>query len=280
MRNVNFFLAPCSLMIGAGFLYLLFLLGQKSSDFRCQTPVPLDEGCLGKAGARHPNGEGTSLVPVIHLYDSRHPTPDSKRKEILTGKDAQQHKDFEVLPTVNPREYEIACFLRHLAMAARSLSFCPTEETSRSCGFIPCLISGTAEEYLRVSHLLANLPWREHKGSQFSYNGKDHVSDMLGFRFLSELKPPALLTFHFHTFPFALINGSLDCRPRMWRSEFNISVHTSYLIVQHSTDFMQSRCINELSKDFFMCSSRSLLMLIVSNYIELICSTEKSIELQ
>eukprot|EP00457_Paulinella_chromatophora_P008157 gb/GEZN01008186.1/.p1 GENE.gb/GEZN01008186.1/~~gb/GEZN01008186.1/.p1 ORF type:complete len:312 (-),score=14.79 gb/GEZN01008186.1/:340-1275(-) len=264
--------------------------------------------------------------PVIHVYDSRYLgnmkdalfeihtfqtvwRANGWRVRVLTEKDAQKHKDFEVLnksfydlPTTNARNYEAACFLRHLALAAvgggwaadidvvpialpASIAFnLPNHgKFSIYCGFVPCLISGTAEEYLRVSHLLANLPWREHKKNRFTVKGKDHVSDMHGLSFLAQLNPPEVLTFSLSVEEPVLlgnVNNIIDCSPASW-SSFNAS-HTNPLVV-HNSHFSMHGCREKnLSHSWFMglnssqaCKSRTLLMLLVSAHIQSVCTEQK-----
>jgi hypothetical protein len=48
------------------------------------------------------------------------------------------------------------------------------------------MVSGSADEYTRVAHLLGNVPWSDSKYSkEFTTNGRPHVSDMVALQFIS-----------------------------------------------------------------------------------------------
>ena len=121
---------------------------------------------------------------------------------VLTEHDARAHSDFpelyrafKKLPTVNAREYEVACFIRHLAMTVAgggwmsdydvvplAIPACaPLSNEGRFTthqGFVPSLVSATADEYLRVTKLMAASPWRENPATFQTRDGRPIVSDM------------------------------------------------------------------------------------------------------
>lgn len=98
----------------------------------------------------------------------------------------------EQLPTVNPKLYELSCYIRYVAMSAVgggimvdndviNLNFKPNEMTSPlperfTCydRGIPSMVYGTREEYDRVINYMANYQLRPND----KYNGRNHTSDM------------------------------------------------------------------------------------------------------
>ena len=89
------------------------------------------------------------------------------------------------MPQINAKEYEVACFVRHLAMAAigggwmsdydvvpLALPACAPLSNGGAFtthqGFVPSLVSASAEEYLRVTRLMAVTPWKENLDVSFS----------------------------------------------------------------------------------------------------------------
>jgi len=105
-----------------------------------------------------------------------------------------------MISQVNNREYEFACFIRHLAMAnvgggwfsdydvvPLELPACAAPSNGGAFttheGFVPALVSASAAEYLRVTQLLGSIPWSHHP-KIFSNDGKPHVSDMLALQHL------------------------------------------------------------------------------------------------
>lgn len=123
------------------------------------------------------------------------------KPRILTEEDAKRHPNYEELrrkfsafPTVNEKEYEIACFMRYLAMAAVGggwmsdydvlpfrLSGCiePLNDGGYTVyeGVFPGLVSGTSQEFNRVANLMANVDWKS-QPQHFSVKNKPHVSDL------------------------------------------------------------------------------------------------------
>jgi hypothetical protein len=107
-----------------------------------------------------------------------------------------------MLPTVNPKKFEVTCFMRHVAMAAigggwltdydvipvympRCLALPNNGRFTTHEKFVPSMVSGTADEYQRVARLLGNVPWRNSKYSKFFTNsGRPHVSDMVALQFI------------------------------------------------------------------------------------------------
>jgi len=130
---------------------------------------------------------------------------------ILSESDARQHpayaslrKLYLTLPTVNNPEYELACFMRHLAMAAVGGGWLSDYDTvplrmrapaafdaayTVHGGFVPALVSGSATEWERVAWLLGRVPWQQNQAN-FSVMRRGqrapHVSDMLSMRFLAD----------------------------------------------------------------------------------------------
>jgi hypothetical protein len=97
------------------------------------------------------------------------------------------------LPTVNPGKYDYHCYMRWLAMAeigggimidydVVNLSLMQPDVFEPSaiavhCGYVPCTVSGSAENYLRVCREfcdLAKRPWHF-----IEILGKPHTSDMV-----------------------------------------------------------------------------------------------------
>lgn len=119
---------------------------------------------------------------------------------ILSVKDARLHHDFEwfddlvrKLPSVNNPEYEVACYHRHLAMAAlgggllvdydvMNRAFKPAALNSfRGNGLtileptrVPCAVHGDQEDYEILADVLAEYVVQP----EDRYNGKPHTSDM------------------------------------------------------------------------------------------------------
>ena len=104
---------------------------------------------------------------------------------------------------VNSKEYEVACFIRHLAMAAvgggwmsdydvvpLAIPACaPLSNDGRFTthqGFVPSLVSGTGAEYLRVTKLMATIPWRENMELFQTSDGRPIVSDMKALSYLRD----------------------------------------------------------------------------------------------
>ena len=129
--------------------------------------------------------------------------------QIIDEHHARMHPDYEVLkeryvalPTVNPKAYEVACFLRFLAMAMVGggrmtdydvllISASPSDGLLNGDNFtcadrhVPSYVTGRASEWDRVARLFAELPW-EKNPKIFRVNGKPHVSDMHALSFLLE----------------------------------------------------------------------------------------------
>ncbi|KAJ8041451.1 hypothetical protein HOLleu_12267 [Holothuria leucospilota] len=100
---------------------------------------------------------------------------------ILNETDAMRHPEyhslkekFESLPSLNSKRYEVSCFLRYIAMAVVGggwmsdydlfpLHFPPCTKTlfngtlTVCSAFVPCLVSASAADYLRVAHLMADV---------------------------------------------------------------------------------------------------------------------------
>lgn len=102
---------------------------------------------------------------------------------------------------MNKADYEVACFIRHLAMAnvgggwmadydvvPLALPACAAPSNdglfTTHEGHVPSLVSATASEYLRVSRLFGTVPWASHP-ELFTVNGRPHVSDMHALKFLN-----------------------------------------------------------------------------------------------
>ncbi|KAJ8021941.1 hypothetical protein HOLleu_39286 [Holothuria leucospilota] len=137
---------------------------------------------------------------ILHLWERAWSLAGWKPR-ILTEEDAKRHPNYEefsrkfwAFPTVNKKEYEIACFMRYLAMAAVGggwmsdydvlpfrLSGCiePLNDGGYTVyeGYFPGLVSGTSQEFTRVAKIMANVDWKAHS-QHFSVNNKPHVSDL------------------------------------------------------------------------------------------------------
>ena len=131
-------------------------------------------------------------------------------------------KRYQALPTVNPHNYEIACFLRYLAMAAigggymtdydvlpiqglmAHVSFPPVGQFTIHEKHIPALVSATAGEYARVATLMAKVPWRQ-QPTHFQHKNRSHVSDMHAINFLSQQK-----TARVHMDPCLVVQASVN----------------------------------------------------------------------
>ncbi|XP_071812736.1 uncharacterized protein [Apostichopus japonicus] len=123
------------------------------------------------------------------------------RPRVISEDDARKHPEyislrtrFERLPTINVKEYEMSCFMRHVAMAAVgggwmsdydvlpfNLPKC-TKPFNRGEFtvyhlYTPSLVSANSSEYTRVATLMADINWRD-SPEVFSYEGQFHVSDM------------------------------------------------------------------------------------------------------
>lgn len=125
---------------------------------------------------------------------------------VLTEADARRHPQYEqlrkryaALPTVNPRHYELSCFVRYVAMAAQpdggwmvdydvmplrtheSITWASALAASGNFTVfqrhVPALLHGDASEWGRVAELLSNVPWQS-APRHFSHEGRPHVSDM------------------------------------------------------------------------------------------------------
>ncbi|KAJ8041457.1 hypothetical protein HOLleu_12279 [Holothuria leucospilota] len=130
---------------------------------------------------------------------------------VLDESDAMSHPDytslkrkFQSLPTVNSKRYELACFLRYLAMAVVGggwmsdydmlpLHFPPCSKVPFNGSFtlwsayIPCLVSASGNDYTRIAHLMADvaLQWRWHTNL--------FVDEITGFPQVSDMKVFSLL---------------------------------------------------------------------------------------
>ncbi|KAJ8037203.1 hypothetical protein HOLleu_17959 [Holothuria leucospilota] len=126
---------------------------------------------------------------------------------VLTEQHAMQHpkydefrKKFWDLPTINNKGYELACFLRHVAMAAVGggwmadydvlpLRLLPCTELPNDGEyttherFVPSLVSGNGTEFTRVANLMANIEWQALPKEFTSPKGIPHVSDMICTRY-------------------------------------------------------------------------------------------------
>ena len=127
---------------------------------------------------------------------------------VLNETHAQAHPQYPSLkerlmamPTVNPKHYEMSCFLRHLAMAQIGggymvdydvipvVALLPTLPQPGNYtvhgdgGFVPSFVSGKASEYLRVIRLMAAMNVTNQR--EFSHKGKPHISDMHAMRRLA-----------------------------------------------------------------------------------------------
>lgn len=120
---------------------------------------------------------------------------------VLTEDDARKHPSYDSLKakfaqmsTVNPSVYEMACWLRWVAMACRggvltdydtiNLGFTPDDLpkfAEDKAGFVPflladhvpCAVAGSADSYFHAAACFAAATER------FTENGRPHVSDML-----------------------------------------------------------------------------------------------------
>eukprot|EP00667_Euglena_gracilis_P019002 EG_transcript_20294 len=118
---------------------------------------------------------------------------------ILTEKDAQKHPRypeflslFHDLPTVNSKQYEVSCYVRYLALASvggglmvdydvlplnaafESLQL-PEKFTVWDRGAVPCMVSGTAEQFTAAAEYMAYFNFSASPSFQ---NGRPHTSDM------------------------------------------------------------------------------------------------------
>jgi hypothetical protein len=116
---------------------------------------------------------------------------------VLDRSHAEQHANYSEfleryknLPSVNPPGYELACYLRWLAMAVVGGGWMsdsdvipygfkpndyPTDALtiwSRGTGACPCLVSGTVEHYSQTAKVFAD--W---SGETNFENGRPHASD-------------------------------------------------------------------------------------------------------
>jgi hypothetical protein len=111
-------------------------------------------------------------------------TPDSLAKDRETKR---MLRKFSRLPSINKRNLDMWCYARWLAVAQQgggvmsdydviNYGFLPRESGALSChcGFVPCLMSGTAEEFLRA------VGWFDRmKPAPLLSFKKTHASDML-----------------------------------------------------------------------------------------------------
>lgn len=103
------------------------------------------------------------------------------------------YERFNRMPSVNPKEYEMSCYLRWIAMAVvgggflsdydtLNIDFLPPDnigpEFTIYQGATPALVSGSLSEYERVLNELALF---EIDPKIHTFNGQPHVSDMVMF---------------------------------------------------------------------------------------------------
>ena len=120
---------------------------------------------------------------------------------IISEDDAKKHPSYHQLreryatyPTRGNPEYEIACFLRYLAMAAVGggwmtdfdvlpINLPACTEPCHNGSFtiyerhVPAIVSGNESEYTRVATLMGNIDWESI--TSLNVEGGPHVSDML-----------------------------------------------------------------------------------------------------
>jgi len=127
---------------------------------------------------------------------------------VLTKEVAMKHPQysqliskFEALPTVNPKEYEMSCYLRYFAMSyvgggwmtdydIVNLRFYPDEYLpvpkvfTTFQGYNPALSFGTQQEFDRILKLMSEYKLK----STDIYWNKPHISDMYIMKYLGEEK--------------------------------------------------------------------------------------------
>lgn len=139
-------------------------------------------------------GRDQESLPLLNLWRQRW-LANGWTPEILSEREARKHPDFAALatdlaalPTVNAPGYELACYLRWLAMAVvgggwmsdadvMPYGFFPQTPEQRltvwSGGACPCLVSGSASEYDRMARRFA--AWQPTERCR--HNGHLHCSD-------------------------------------------------------------------------------------------------------
>lgn len=140
-------------------------------------------------------GREASNVPLVHLWEGRW-ARQGWEPVVLDMAHARQHPHFariatacERLPTVNGKPYELACYLRWLAMAVVGggwmsdadvipYAFAPQPPTERltlwNGGACPCLVSGSAAEYGRMAERFA--AWQP-TAKDLAFQPGPHCSD-------------------------------------------------------------------------------------------------------
>jgi len=184
----------------------LFLAGRPmaSQPESCTVHTYFDENVLIRDGEESIAGQRATLQAWVTAWAAAGWQP-----RVLDESAAKNHPDFytlrakfQKLPTVNSKEYELACFLRHVALAAVGggwmsdydvvpvnmppcLALPNKGRFTTHEKFIPSLVSGSADECTRVAHLLGDVPWEDHP-QLFSDSDRPHVSDMVALKFIGD----------------------------------------------------------------------------------------------
>jgi hypothetical protein len=124
---------------------------------------------------------GWELVVIGEKYARNHPFYQQYKEVVLS------------LPTVNPKPYDYHCFMRWLAMAnigggimidydvvnlgLNDPKFFSIDELKVYQAHIPCVVSGTSDEYLRISKSFCDLV--DDNSCIQVIDEKRHTSDML-----------------------------------------------------------------------------------------------------
>ncbi len=128
----------------------------------------------------------------------------SEKHAALHPEYAQMRDRFASYPTVNPGGYELACYLRYLALAAvgggymtdydtinvnvpppPQCDFLPNDgKLTTHDGFVPAMVSGTEEEFDRVARAMYDVDVNE----VMQTTGETMVSDMILLSFFGQEK--------------------------------------------------------------------------------------------
>jgi hypothetical protein len=135
------------------------------------------------------------------------------RPVVLDRSMAERHLEFQKwnqtfsrYPSINRKEYEMACYHRWIAMAVVGDGFLsdmdvinygfkpPSQIPSNFTlyqGFIPALASASKQEYERIVNELASI---DVNSSTILLDGRPHLSDMYIFKKLLNKNPPSILS--------------------------------------------------------------------------------------
>ncbi|KAJ8021041.1 hypothetical protein HOLleu_40796 [Holothuria leucospilota] len=187
---------------------------------------------------------------------------------ILSEKDARTHPEYQALrqkflslPTVNNKEYEVACFMRHVAMAAVGGGWMADFDTlplhipkcvSPPSGgafttwdnFIPCLVSGSAKEFTRLAHMMGDIDWKSHP-EMFAYSGKQQVSDMLALELFA--KQGKIKSFKAVSEAYEMLKPFMTCNvffpdPKVLNNnQLPLAVHFSHESLHMLTNYLKTK---------------------------------------